>query len=436
MKRTYGLIAALLVLSAGFASSQSITMNLGVDQETVLAGAGGKTYLKIGLVGRGGSTDRPPLNLSIVLDRSGSMDGEKLERAREAAEYAVGMLSPDDIVSVVIYDDEAEVIVPATRARDKNRIYRAIRKIQSGGSTALFGGVSVGAGEIRRFKESGMVNRIILLSDGLANVGPSSPQELGRLGAALRKEGISVSTIGLGLGYNEDLMARLALSSDGNHAFVEEPRDLVRIFDAEFKDALAIVASEVDITITCAPGVVPLRIMNRDGDIIGQDIKLKMNQVLGNQEKYLLVELELPAGKAGTKLPVATARTSYIDFESKERKSVQGSVGVSVSADSKAAQASVRKDVKEQVVLQLATEANEQAVILMDEGKDDEAKKILSDTASSLSRAAAEYASPSLQAYADQNASAAESIEKEEDWGAQRKTMREEQSLNKTQRSY
>jgi len=441
MKRTFKLAAALVVLAGvtsmqGLVSAQSVTMNLGVDQETVLAGAGGTAYLKVGLVGRGGNTDRPPLNLSIVLDRSGSMDGEKLERAREAAEYAVGMLMDDDIVSVVIYDDEAEVLVPATRARDKNRIIREIRKIRSGGSTALFGGVSVGAGEIRRFKEAGMVNRIILLSDGLANVGPSSPQELGRLGAALRKEGISVSTIGLGLGYNEDLMVRLALSSDGNHAFVEEARDLVRIFDAEFKDALAIVASEVDITITCAPGVVPLRIMNRDGDIIGQDIKLKMNQVLGSQEKYLLVELSLPAGKAGSKISVATARTSYLDLQSGERKSVQGSVGVSFSADTKAAQASVRKDVKEVVVLQLATEANEQAVILMDAGKDEEAKKILSDTAVTLDRAAKEYASPALGAYASQNAEAAASIENEDDWGAQRKTMREEQSLNKTQRSY
>ncbi len=436
MKRIQTLIVALLVLTAGLASAQNITMNLGIDQETVLAGTDGKAYLKVGLVGRGGNVDRPPLNLCIVLDRSGSMDGEKLDRAREAAEYAVGMLFPDDIVSVVIYDDEAEVLVPATRARNKNRIIRAIQKIRSGGSTALFGGVSVGAGEIRRFKESGMVNRIILLSDGLANVGPSSPQELGRLGVALRKEGISVSTIGLGLGYNEDLMVRLALSSDGNHAFVEEPRDLVRIFDAEFKDALAIVASEVDITITCAPGVVPLRIMNRDGDIIGQDIKLKMNQVLGSQEKYLLVELALPAGKAGTKISVASARTSYLDLQSGERKSVNGSVGVSFSADSKAILASVRKDVKEPVVLQLATEANEQAVILMDAGKQDEAKKILSDTAASLGRAATELASPSLRAYANQNADAASSIEKEEDWGAQRKTMREEQSLNKTQRSY
>lgn len=436
MKRTHVLGMLLFTLVTGLASAQNITMNLGVDQGIILAGPGQKVYLKVGLVGRGENTARPPLNLSIVLDRSGSMEGEKLAQAREAAIYAVNMLSSEDIVSVIIYDDEAEVLVPATRVRDKNRIVRAIRGIKAGDSTALFGGVALGAGEVRRFKESNMVNRVILLSDGIANVGPSSPQELGRLGTALRKEGISVSTIGLGLGYNEDLMVRLALSSDGNHAFVENARDLVQIFDSEFKDALAIVASEVEITITCAPGIVPLRIMNRDGDIIGQDIRLNMNQILGNQEKYLLVEMSVPAGKAGTKIPVATARTTYLDFKSKAVKSVQDSVSVQFSADVKAVEASVKKDVKEQVVLQLATEANEEAVVLRDEGKTEEAKEMLKKNANSLSEAALTLSSSLLQSYADLNAGAAESIENEDDWGAQRKTMREEQSQNKSQRSY
>lgn len=436
MKRTHVFGMLLLTLVTGLASAQNITMNLGVDQGTILAGPGQKVYLKVGLIGQGENTARPPLNLSIVLDRSGSMEGEKLAQAREAAIYAVNMLSSEDIVSVIIYDDEAEVLVPATRARDKNRIVRAIRGIRSGGSTALFGGVALGAGEIRRFKESNMVNRVILLSDGMANVGPSSTQELGSLGTALRKEGISVSTIGLGLGYNEDLMVRLALSSDGNHAFVENARDLVQIFDFEFKDALAIVASEVEITITCAPGIVPLRIMNRDGDIIGQDIRLNMNQILGNQEKYLLVEMSVPAGKAGTKIPVATARTTYLDFKSKAVKTVQDSVSVQFSADVKAVASSVQKDVKEQVVLQLATEANEEAVALRDEGKIEEAKILLKKNANTLGEAAASLSSPLLRSYADQNAEAAASIENEEDWGAQRKTMREEQSQNKAQRSY
>jgi Ca-activated chloride channel family protein len=423
------------LFSAGLSAANDITVDLGLDRSTVGTGGGQRVFLKLGLVGGRSTYDRPPLNVSIVLDRSGSMEGEKLERAKQAAEYAVERLGPQDLVSVVVYDDEAQVLVPATPARNAERVIRAIRTIRSGGSTALFAGVSLGAGEVRRFGEERQVRRVILLSDGLANVGPDSPSELGRLGASLRKEGISVSTIGLGLGYNEDLMARLAFNSDGNHAFVQEPGDLVRIFDAEFRDAASIVASEVDITITCRPGVRPVRIINRDGDIVGQQIRLRLNQILAAQEKYVLVELELPAGRSGSRLPVAEARTSSMDLAAMQRRTMDSSVVVAYSDDQSVLLGSVRKDVKEQVVLQLATEENEKAVRLADEGRTEEAKKVLKDTADTLSRAAAELSSPVLQQYAGQNADAAESLDDEE-WSAQRKLMLEEQSTNKTQRSY
>jgi len=425
----------LTLFSASLAAASDITMDLGLDRSTVEPEGGQRVFLKLGLVGGKRAYDRPPLNVSIVLDRSGSMDGEKLERAKQAAEYAVERLGPQDLVSIVVYDDTARLLVPATPARNAERIIRAIRSIQSGGNTALFAGVSMGAGEVRRFSDERQVRRVILLSDGLANVGPDSPSELGRLGVSLRKEGISVSTIGLGLGYNEDLMARLAFNSDGNHSFVQEPGDLARIFDAEFNDVASIVGSEVDITITCRPGVRPVRIINRDGDIVGQQIRLRLNQILATQEKYVLVELELPAGRSGSRLPVAEARTSYLDLDSMQRRTMDSAVAISYSEDRAVLLGSVRKDVKEQVVLQLATEENERAVKLADEGKTEEAKSVLKATSDTLSRAAQELASPVLGQYADQNASAAESLD-DEDWGVQRKKMREEQSLNKTQRSY
>ena len=109
----------------------------------------------------------------------------------------------------------------------------------------MFSGVSKGASEVRKFLDSNRVSRVILLSDGLANLGPSTPSELGQLGHSLSKEGISVTTIGLGLGYNEDLMTQLAGMSDGNHAFVQNYSDLTKIFAAEFNTALTVVANQL-----------------------------------------------------------------------------------------------------------------------------------------------------------------------------------------------
>ena len=113
------------------------------------------------------------------------------------------------------------------------------------------------------------MNRVILLSDGQANVGPKSATELGELGMSLGKEGISVTTIGLGAGYNEDLMANLAGYSDGNHAFVENAEDLVRIFNYEFGDVLSVVAQDLVIRIQLMDGVRPMRLLGRDGEILG-----------------------------------------------------------------------------------------------------------------------------------------------------------------------
>ena len=131
---------------------------------------------------------------------------------------------------------------------------------------------------------------MILLSDGLANVGPSSPGDLAELGASWR-EGISVSTIGLGLDYNEDLMQRFAAASDGNHVFVERPCDLAEIFDREFGDALSVSARDITIIIECKAGFTPKRILGRDGTISGDKITLKLNQLQAANERYVVVEL-------------------------------------------------------------------------------------------------------------------------------------------------
>ena len=147
------------------------------------------------------------------------------------------------------------------------------------------------------------MNRVVLISDGLANVGPSSPAEVGELGRQLAGKGISVTTIGLGLDYNEDLMQRLAAASDGNHAFVESPRQLADIFDKEFGDALSIAAQDVTIIIECRAGFKPTRVLGREADISGSTIKLKLNQLQADNERYVVIEMETPVGSARSAKP-------------------------------------------------------------------------------------------------------------------------------------
>ncbi len=436
MKRTVVLAGLLSGLLAAAAHARPVALDVSLSNPYVVAGQGARVYLRISLTGAAADLGtRTAGNVAIVLDRSGSMEGEKIERAKEAALLAVDMLDARDIVSVVTYSDTVHVLVPATRASDKERISSMIGRLRAGGSTALFAGVSRGADEVRKFLDRNRVNRVILLSDGLANVGPDTPGALADLGASLKKEGISVTTIGLGLGYNEDLMVRLAAESDGNHAFVESSRDLVRIFERELGDILSVVAREVRIEIRCADGVRPLRVVGREADIVGQRAYASLNELYGSQEKYLLLELEVPAGRAGEERDVATVDVAYADTASKSVDRVRGGASVRYTASREVADQNADRKVLSSVVIQQATEANDRAVQLRDEGRVDEARQLLMDNAKQLRESASALAAPELEAYGAANEADAKALDKA-DWDAQRKKMRSLQHANQTQQSY
>jgi Ca-activated chloride channel family protein len=381
MKGTF-MAVSLLLCAALFGQELEFTSIL--EQPVLESGETQRTYIKVGIKGyeTDGSIDRPPVNVAIVLDRSGSMSGDKIRQAKEAAKYAVDLLGPQDILSIITYESTVDVLMPATRVADKNRVKSLIDEIQIAGSTALFAGVSKGAEELRKFLDRDRVNRIILLSDGIANVGPDSPGALGDLGSALRKQGISVSTIGLGLGYNEDLMFRLAQKSDGNHAFVENAKDLVRIFDYEFRDVMSVVAQDVRIKMKLLNGVKPIRVLNRDAEIFEDEVSVIINQVYSSQEKYFLLEVEVPAGADQDVIEVAAVDVSYRNLKTQREENLSDSLGVTYTDNSTVAFDSREKDVAEAVVLQVATENADRAVALRDEGKLEEAQGVLEANAS------------------------------------------------------
>lgn len=365
-------------LTAGLAAP-TVGCRVELDRTVLPAGAEQTAVVKITLDAPPAPkvADRPAVNLTLVLDRSGSMSGSKIEKAREAAIEAVRRLGSKDIFSLVVYDHEVETLVPAQSAHNIEWIESRIRAIQSRGNTALFGGVSQGAAEIRKNLQGPYVHRILLLSDGLANVGPSSPSDLARLGAALVKEGISVTTIGVGTDFNEDLMTQLAQTSDGNHYFVESGRDLPRIFAQELGDVLSVVANQVEIEVHCPNGVIPLRIIGRDGQIQGNRVQLQMNQLYGGQEKYALVEVKVPATKAGDSLPIAVATCQYENALSRRREVSEGRTAAQFSEDQVVVLGSARVDINKAIMDNEVADVRDAALDLYNQGKAPEAAQAL-----------------------------------------------------------
>jgi Ca-activated chloride channel family protein len=418
-------------------STAPVHLRIDVDRSVLPAGRTGKAIVKIALdcpAPRPGH--RAPVNLALVIDRSGSMGGEKIAKAREAALEAVRRLAPDDIASLVAYDTGVETLVPAQRVGDGRRLAEAICRIEARGNTALHGGVSRAADELRRHIEDDCYSsRIVLLSDGLANVGPSSARELGRLGTALVKEGISVTTIGLGLGFNEDLMTRLAECSDGNTYFVENSADLPRIFAAELGDALGVVARRVAIEIEFPDGVRPIGFVGREGAIHGQRAELALNQLYGGQEKFALVEVEVSAAPAGAEREIARARIRYDD--ALERRALSAEARRTVQFSGRESDVLQSADARVQVdyAANLTALAKDTAVSLVDASRPDEAARQLRERNRELDEIARTYRNTAVQALVESNAREAEKLEREGLDGAARKSYRAESAQVRNQQA-
>ncbi|MEM0895237.1 MAG: VWA domain-containing protein [Verrucomicrobiota bacterium] len=417
-------------------TSPVIADSVKVDAESghaaLLAGEKGTTFIKVGLTGKKWErpqTDRAPVNVALVLDKSGSMSGEKIRQAKIAARQAIERLTSDDIVSVVVYDTTVKVVVPATKATDKATILQQIDSIQARGNTALFGGVAKGAEELRKFINRERVNRIILLSDGLANVGPKSPAALGDLGKSLAKENISVSTIGLGGGYNEDLMYELANKSDGSHHFAETPQELAGVFDREFGDVLTVIAQKIRIRILCAEGVRPVRLLGREGDIAGQEVFIPLTQIYSEDEQYVILEAEVAPGLAGDRRGLADVSVTYFDLESQKEATAGEALTIAFTNSEPEVQELANAEVMAAGISQIATLNNRFAMKLRDEGKINEAKVVLNDNSMFCVTAGNLWGDQGLIEYGAQNEADAENLEGPV-WMIRRKSMVEQQQYN------
>jgi Ca-activated chloride channel homolog len=451
MKRTLLLLAAALISAVSLAlaaktnpaagaseTADPVRLRIDVDRTVLPAETAEKAIIKIGLdcIRLPRRDLRPPVNIALVIDRSGSMAGDKIAKAREAALEAVRRLGPDDIVALVVYDTTVQTLVPAQRVGDGRRLEQAICGIEVAGNTALYGGVTRGASEVRRnMEDRRFVNRVILLSDGLANVGPSSPEELGRLGASLMKEGISVTTIGLGLGFNEDLMTRLAQRSDGNTYFVEDSRDLPRIFASELGDVLNVVARRVVIEIEFPAGVRPLNFVGREGSIRGQRAELTLNQLYGGQEKFALIEVEVSPTKPGVELEIARARVSYEDAVNQRAATLTAKRHVQFSSNRAVVVNSANHKVQAAYAENALAVAKDEAVLLVDAGRRDQAAAVLRQRAEELRGTAELYKNREMQAVAAPAAAEADRLGRDGLSNSERKIYRAESTQTRNQQS-
>jgi Ca-activated chloride channel family protein len=402
MKKLFFLmLAGVLARQVVAASEPDVTLRVAPERDLVYSAGPREVIVQVEIEARKPDHrgHRVPMNLALVLDRSGSMQGAKIEKARQAACVAVDQLADDDLLSVVIYDNDAEVLLPPEpvgNSRHREELKSAIDRIRPRGSTALHAGVSAGARLIRKNLDKERVNRVILLSDGLANVGPSRPADLAALGRELRGEGIAVTTIGLGDDYNEDLMTALAEASSANYYYVKDAEKLPGIFAEELGVARSLIARGITIQIRVPDGVRLREIIGRpEIECRGRSAEIRLDEIFGSEKRRFLARCVVEE-KRGEPLDVAAIEMSYETTAGTRAPAQAQMANVKFTDEAPKSDASLRPAVAQEVSVAKNRVAKELAVKLADEGRAKEAVAVLRQQAVANAAAPAAAQLPAL----------------------------------------
>ena len=221
-----------------------------------VASSGGEVWVQIGLQAvSAAKEERSPLNLALVLDTSGSMASvDKLTYLKNSLSVFLHSLRPDDIVAVVVYNDDAQVLQPARPVGDGAWIQETVHSLQAHGSTNLYAGLMAGFTEVEKHFDVRRNNRVLLLTDGIANKGVTDPGQIARDARAWNDRGIYLSTIGLGVDLDDELLHILAQQGHGAYHFIDSPQEMEKVFQEEADGLVEKVARDITVAIETESG--------------------------------------------------------------------------------------------------------------------------------------------------------------------------------------
>lgn len=353
------------------------------DQAILPAGASLKTNVLLRFRADTPESPRRKLNLSLVIDRSGSMAGAPLHHALKAAESVVDQLEPEDTLSVVVYDDAVDTTVAPQPVTDKAALKTAIRRVQAGGITNLSGGWLKGCEYVNNHLDPQKVNRVLLLTDGHANMGIQDPKALTKTSAQKAEAGIVTTTLGFAQGFNEDLLIGMARAANGNFYFIQSIDEAAEVFSIELDSLRAVVGQNLVVTLELAPGVSlldTLSLAKVSQNDAGATV-ISLGELYESEDKLLGLSLaidEAAIAAPGTNLPLMQLHYSADVVQDDIIQTVSGSAAVvaKVGTIEEAASAASSHITLELSRLTIA-KAKETALDLAEQGKHTEAEQIL-----------------------------------------------------------
>lgn len=321
---------------------------------------------------------RRPLNISLVIDRSGSMAGEKIRNAKKAAKYLIDQMQGDDYVSVVIYDGSVDVLQEAIHPYNKQSIKNKIDAITDRGGTNLMGGAMKGYSLVKRNHSEEYINRVLLLSDGLANEGITNPTEIQRIVKRYNnQDGITISTFGVGSDYNEDLMTAMAENGMGNYYFIKDAENIAGIFRKELNGLMEVVAQNAELKITIPDFVNVDKVYGYSFDQMGRTITIKFHDLFSEETKGVLVKYSI-SNRINQPLAFETS-LSYTDIYQRQRERIALLCKSEFTNNFNVYNRSFSDWVSTQVALYVSNDRLETAMKEVDKGNYSEAKRIVQE---------------------------------------------------------
>lgn len=356
-----------------------VSVSTDLVQDKVLSGSEGKVAVSLTLT----ADDMEPVehrpvqhaDLVIVLDRSGSMQGQKINDARQAVLRLVDRLTARDRLALVTYSNGVNTLFPLTPMDDTHRrkVQAAVQRIYSGGGTNLGGGLGQGIQTLMQTPRDGRQRKVILISDGLANQGVTDPYALGRMASDAVEHNFSVSTVGVGYDFNEVLMTTIADHGAGRYYFLENPNAFAQVFDKEFESTRNVVASALELRVPLKDGVQLVHaggypIENKKGYAV-----VHPGDLLSGQQRKLFFTFKVPTGKKRS-FDLGAFQVSYINNGSARQMVSDGNLTVACVADEKAVMASIDREAwEDQVVKEDYNQLKEEVAADIRQGRKDEA---------------------------------------------------------------
>jgi Ca-activated chloride channel family protein len=325
-----------------------VSLTVSLVQDKVLKGSDGRASVALTFAADEILVpDQPPpqpADLVVVLDRSGSMGGQKIHDARLAVLRLIERLTDKDRLAVVAYSNGASTVWPLTRmtAAHRREAAAAVQRVFTGGGTNLGGGLSEGISALIQAPARERQRKLILISDGLANQGITDPIALGKMAAGATAQNVTVSTVGVGLDFNEIVMTTIADHGAGRYYFLEDPRTFAQVFDKELQATRTVAASGLEIHIPQADGV---RLVNAGGYPIttqGNVAVLRPGDLLSGQQRTLYLTFQVPTDKE-RRFQLGAFQARFMDNGVSRELTHDAELSLACLADQEAVMASIDK---------------------------------------------------------------------------------------------